>query len=191
MINQHLKQTMATRPDISQQAPAAVDQQIISSSHQYHAAASFHFLIVTMAIQGQITPARHLARRLSRITGVRVTLAIPVSSHRRLFPPSHAIIDAGHADADDDHDQVRRGGMVVDEGLVSYAAYSDGYDNQGFDPDIHDGNHFMAQFKVVGSQTLTCLARSLADRGRPVTCVLYTILSAWAADVARDVLGIP
>ncbi|KAJ6842768.1 cyanidin 3-O-rutinoside 5-O-glucosyltransferase-like [Iris pallida] len=129
-----------------------------------------HFLVVTIGIQGQINPARHLARRLVRHTGSRVTVATPLSSHRRMFPSPTPP-------------------PVVDRGLLSFAAYSDGFD-AGYHPDTVDPELFTSQLRAAGTETLARLARTLAARGRPVTRVVYTILVAWAADVAAT-LGVP
>ncbi|KAK1271894.1 UDP-glycosyltransferase 75D1 [Acorus gramineus] len=48
----------------------------------------------------------------------------------------------------------------------------------------------MSQLALVGSKTVTNLVTSLSSEGRPVTCIIYTIMLPWAADVARH-FGIP
>ncbi|KAI0524782.1 hypothetical protein KFK09_004168 [Dendrobium nobile] len=148
-----------------------------------HHGQGHHFLMVTIAAQGQINPARHLARRLAGIAVARVTLATPLSSHRRLFPGSLAA--AGEPD-----DAAEEAPLNLDgSGVVAYAPYSDGFDD-GIHLDAVDGGLFLESLKSHGSRTLAALVHNLAVRGRPVTCVLHTILVTWATDVVRD-LGIP
>ncbi|XP_062194655.1 UDP-glycosyltransferase 75C1-like [Phragmites australis] len=134
-----------------------------------------HFLVATYPAQGHINPARHLARRLLRATGARVTVSTAVSAYRKMFPGAVADEEAGegHQDA----------------GGVWYVPYSDGYD-AGFDSAVHDHTHYMSQIKVVGSRTLAGVLDRLRDAGRPVTRVVYTLLLSWVADVARD-HGVP
>ncbi|GJN05614.1 hypothetical protein PR202_ga23261 [Eleusine coracana subsp. coracana] len=131
-----------------------------------------HFLIVTYPAQGHINPARHLARRLLRATGARVTVSTAVSGYRKMFPGA-AADGEGH----------------VDGAGVRYVPYSDGYDG-GFDLALHDHADYMTQVKVVGSATLAGVLARLRDAGRPVTLVVYTLLLSWVADVARD-HGVP
>uniref|UniRef100_A0A1D1YSL6 Glycosyltransferase n=1 Tax=Anthurium amnicola TaxID=1678845 RepID=A0A1D1YSL6_9ARAE len=134
-----------------------------------------HFLLVTFPAQGHINPALQLAKRLTR-TGALVTFATAISAHRRMFSSSSPAID----NRDDEHQQAP---------LLSFSPYSDGYDG-GFNPDKDDTAHYMSQIKIVGFETLTGVALSLADQGRPVTCIVYTLLLPWVADVARE-LGVP
>ncbi|KAL0925724.1 hypothetical protein M5K25_004091 [Dendrobium thyrsiflorum] len=141
-----------------------------------------HFLLVTIAAQGQINPARHLARRLARIAGARVTLATPLSSHRHLFPESLAA--AGEPDDSAEETPLNPDGS----GIVAYAPYSDGFD-EGVMDNV-EADLLIGRLKSVGSQTLATLVSNFAEQGYPITCVLHTILLTWAADVARD-LGIP
>ncbi|CAL9092243.1 unnamed protein product, partial [Musa acuminata var. zebrina] len=124
-----------------------------------------HFLVVTYPLQGHINPALHLARRLARVAGARITFSIALSGHRRMFPSS--------ADGE------------VDDGLISYVPHSDGYDD-GFNPDVDDIKAYPLRTRSVSSKTLSAIIRSLEERGRPVTCVIYTLLLSWAADVAHE-----
>uniref|UniRef100_A0A6V7QQ61 Glycosyltransferase n=1 Tax=Ananas comosus var. bracteatus TaxID=296719 RepID=A0A6V7QQ61_ANACO len=131
-----------------------------------------HFLIVMYPVQGHINPARRLARRLIHVgAAAHVTLSTSVSGHRRMFPCSSS---------DDDE---------VTDGPISFIPFSDGND-EGADPGAPDARRRFAQTRSVGSQTLSSILDRLAARGRRVTCVLYTILLHWAADVARP-RGIP
>uniref|UniRef100_A0A0D9XRT2 Glycosyltransferase n=1 Tax=Leersia perrieri TaxID=77586 RepID=A0A0D9XRT2_9ORYZ len=140
-----------------------------------------HFLIVSGAAQGQITPARRLARALvaAAPARVRATLAVPLSALRRMFPgETKASAAAGE-------------GAVVfsDGGGVDYAAFTDGFDD-GFRPERFDGAAFVGRLQLVGPASLSRLAAALRIRGRPVTCVVYTLLLPFAAAVAAE-LGVP
>ncbi|KAL6848068.1 hypothetical protein ACP4OV_022196 [Aristida adscensionis] len=145
------------------------------------AATEPHFLIVTYPAQGHINPVRHLARRLRRATGARVTVSTAVSAYRKLFPAAAA--------AAAEEEEVDAGEGRRDAAGVWYVPYSDGYDG-GFDRAVHDHTHYMSQIKVVGSRTLAGVLGRLRAAGRPVTRVVYTLLLSWVADVARD-HGVP
>ncbi|XP_008793436.2 crocetin glucosyltransferase, chloroplastic-like [Phoenix dactylifera] len=126
-----------------------------------------HFLLATYAGQGHINPALRLATQLARtIPGARVTFSTSVSGHRRMFPSA----------ASDGE---------ISDGRLSYLPFSDGYDD-GFKGGIPGFSDFMAQSKLHGSRNLSNLLGDLTARGRPVTCLIYTILLPWAADVARE-----
>jgi len=138
-------------------------------------AAGPHFLVVTYPAQGHINPARHLARRLLRATGARVTISTAVSAFRKMFPG--------------DEEGAAAGECHRDAAGVWYVPYSDGYD-AGFDRAVHDHTHYMSQVRVVGSRTLGAVLKRLRTAGRPVTLVVYTLLLSWVADVARG-HGVP
>lgn len=121
-----------------------------------------HFLLVTFPAQGHINPSLQFAKRLIQ-TGARVTFATTVSAHRRMMNSSFP------------------------EGLT-FAPFSDGYD-EGFKPD-DDVDHFMSELERLGSQALTDLVLNLDNEIHPVTCIVYTILLPWGADVARK-LNVP
>lgn len=129
-----------------------------------------HFLVVTYPAQGHINPVRHLARRLLRATGARVTISTAVSGFRKMFPGAAAgELEEGHRDA----------------AGVWYVPYSDGYD-AGFDRAAgHDPAQYMAQVKVAGARSLAGVLDRLRAAGRPATLVVYTLLLSWVADVAR------
>ncbi|XP_038986576.1 UDP-glycosyltransferase 75C1-like [Phoenix dactylifera] len=131
-----------------------------------------HFLVVTYPAQGHINPSLHLAKRLAQTTGRRVTFSTAISAHRRMFP------------------SLAKPDEEVEDGLLSYIPFSDGYDT-GFKLDNEsDLDDFMSQFKLVGARTLSGIVHDLAARDRPVSCIIYTVMLSWAADVARD-HGIP
>ncbi|KAK7846788.1 crocetin glucosyltransferase [Quercus suber] len=117
-----------------------------------------HILLVTFPAQGHVNPSLQFAKRLIHL-GAQVTFAITISAHRRMIksPPP--------------------------DGL-SFVTFSDGYDD-GFSLD--DAQNHFDQFKCNGSKTLTHLIVSSANQGRPITCLVYTLLLPWAADVAREV----
>ncbi|WOL09187.1 crocetin glucosyltransferase, chloroplastic-like [Canna indica] len=124
-----------------------------------------HFLIVSYVIQGHINPALRLGQRLASTSAAAVTFSTSVSAHRLMFP--------GLATPDQE----------VQDGLISYIPYSDGFD----DGDRTDSS-YASNFEATSSKNVSAIIRSLADRGRPVTCVIHTL--AWTADAARD-HGIP
>ncbi|KAF8391902.1 hypothetical protein HHK36_022242 [Tetracentron sinense] len=123
-----------------------------------------HFLLVTFPAQGHINPALQLAKRLIR-TGAHVTFITSISAHRRMS--KSPTLDG-----------------------LTFTPFSDGFDN-GFNlEDDEEEQRFMSEFRRLGSKTLTDLLVSLANEGRPVTCLIYTLLVPWAAAVARN-LQIP
>lgn len=132
-----------------------------------------HFLLVTYPVQSHVNPALHLATRLSQIDGAGITFSTAVSAHRRMFPSSASL------------DQ------EIEDGLISYFPYSDGYDDGFRDYDDRPKfDHFMTQSKQIASRNLSNLVAALATRSRPVTCIIYTLFSPWVAGVARH-HGIP
>nr|XP_043634578.1 UDP-glycosyltransferase 75C1-like [Erigeron canadensis] len=126
-----------------------------------------HFLLVTYPVQGHINPALEFSKRLI-ILGVKVTFTIPVSAYRKM-------IKAGR----------------VPEGF-NFVVFSDGFDD-GFNSNTNDHMLFMTQMKRRGSETLkeTILSNSAQNNGStPITCLVYTPLLPWAAEVARG-LNVP
>ncbi|XP_018848545.1 crocetin glucosyltransferase, chloroplastic-like [Juglans regia] len=119
-----------------------------------------HFLLVIFPAQGHINPALQFAKRLIRL-GAHVTFATTVAAHRRMNK------------------------SPTPDGL-SFATFSDGYDDGGFKHGDHDFVDYMSELKRRGSQTLTDLVVSSANKGRTFTCLVYSILLPWACDVARE-----
>ncbi|KQK07208.1 cyanidin 3-O-rutinoside 5-O-glucosyltransferase-like [Brachypodium distachyon] len=138
-----------------------------------------HFLIVTYPAQGHITPARHLARRLV-LAGARVTVCIPVSAFRKMFPAA-AEGDGSGSGEDEEREEEGDG--------VAYASYSDGYDG-GFDRAADDHAKYLARVRQEGARTLSALLGRLRDGGPrrrgPVTCAVYTLLMPWVSRVAAE-----
>ncbi|KAL9237853.1 hypothetical protein vseg_012352 [Gypsophila vaccaria] len=117
-----------------------------------------HFLLVTFPAQGHINPALQFAWRLLR-AGADVTFATSVSGNRCLKKAD------------------------VPDGF-RFAAFSDGYDD-GFRPN-DDVVAYMSKFRQSGSRSLGELFEKARDEGRQVTCLVYTLLLPWAAEVARE-----
>ncbi|RWR87150.1 crocetin glucosyltransferase, chloroplastic-like protein [Cinnamomum micranthum f. kanehirae] len=131
-----------------------------------------HFLVVSTPLHGHMNPTLEFARRLAR-AGARVTFLSTVSAYRRMgeSPPL--------------------------EGL-SYASFSDGYDD-GFNyhinndtakPTMKSAEEYGAQFRQAGARKVSELVRTFSDEGCHVTCLVYSILQTWAADLVRE-LQIP
>jgi hypothetical protein len=134
-----------------------------------------HFLLVVFPGQGHINPARALVERLVRaMPGAHVTLSAAVSAHRLMFPSLEYPDEEVH------------------DGAISYIPYSDGYDRgfRLFAGDGDDARRYSEAFARVGRETFSAVLDRLAMRGQPVTCVLYTMLMWWTAEVARK-RGLP
>lgn len=119
-----------------------------------------HFLLVTFPGQGHINPSLQFSKRLIR-SGARVTFTTAISAHRKIVESNPSFPDG-----------------------LSLATFSDGYDD-GIEPDI-DVDHYMAEVQRRGSETLRDLIESSFDGGQRFTCVLYTVLIPWVADVAKS-----
>ncbi|KAK3204223.1 hypothetical protein Dsin_018269 [Dipteronia sinensis] len=124
-----------------------------------------HFLLVVFPAQGHINPALQLAKRLLRM-GARVTYATSVSAQRRMTATAHR-----------------------PDGLT-FVAFSDGYDDGLNSPDDDNVQQYLSVLKRRGSETLTHLIAGSEMEGRPVSCLIYTLLLPWASEVARG-LHIP
>lgn len=117
-----------------------------------------HFLVVTFPAQGHINPGLQFAKRLLN-SGVSVTFATSVYAHRNITKTT----------------------VPKD---VTLATFSDGYDD-GFKSG-DDAEQYMLAIRRNGSKTLTDLMKVSAKEGRPFTCLVYTLLLPWAAEVARE-----
>ncbi|KAL3506504.1 hypothetical protein ACH5RR_031886 [Cinchona calisaya] len=120
-----------------------------------------HVLVVTYPAQGHINPALQFAKRLLRM-GIQVTFTTSVFALGRMTQASNGI----------------------PKGL-SLAPFTDGYDD-GFKPKGIDAKDYMSGIEKQGSNTLRNVINTSADRGCPVTCLIYTLLLPWAAKVARE-----
>ena len=119
-----------------------------------------HALVLTFPAQGHINTALQFAKRLIRM-GMEVTFATSVFAQRRFSAKTAGAI----------------------EGL-RFAAFSDGYDD-GFKAG-NDVQHFLSEIRNNSSQKLRETVSASADEGRPITCLVYTLLLPWAAEVARE-----
>ncbi|KAL8515873.1 hypothetical protein ACS0TY_014537 [Phlomoides rotata] len=118
-----------------------------------------HFLLTCLPAQGHINPTLQLAKNLTRL-GATVTFATTARGLRGL------------------NDR-----LPTLDGL-SYASFSDGYDDDAT-LSLADITAYMASLKRVGSQDLTNILQKCRDDGKPVTCVVYTLLMPWVPAVAR------
>ncbi|KAI9194063.1 hypothetical protein LWI28_002825 [Acer negundo] len=126
-----------------------------------------HFILVTFPAQGHINPTLQLAKRLLRM-GARITFYTTVSAQQRMTGTDPPL-----------------------DGLM-FAGFSDGYDD-GFNSSYRDHDEvkqYMSVLKRRGSETLSQLIVDSEKEGQPVSCLIYTLLLPWAAEVARG-LHIP
>lgn len=123
-----------------------------------------HFLIVTFPAQGHLNPSLQFAKRLITL-GVKVTFATSISAYRKMNKSSKI------------------------PGCFNFAVFSDGFDD-GYKPQVDDTTLFMTQLRNRGTQSLKDTILSSSQNGTPVTCLVYTLLLPWAAEVARD-LNVP
>lgn len=117
-----------------------------------------HFIIISLTIQGHINPTLQLAKNLSR-AGVRCTFVTTVNGFSKL------------------------NNLPSIDGLF-YASISDGNDDGTAKMDFSD---YMKQLKRVGSENLKKLIDRYAGDGHPVTCLVYTFIWPWVAEVAREI----
>ncbi|XP_061369162.1 phloretin 4'-O-glucosyltransferase-like [Gastrolobium bilobum] len=118
------------------------------------------FLLIAYPIQGHINPALQFAKRLIGM-GVHVTFATSVYNYRRMTKKSTV------------------------HGL-SFATFSDGYDDGYNANDDSDLVSYMKELKRRGSESLRNIIFSSAQEGHPFTCLVYTLLLQWAGAVARE-----
>ncbi|KAM3704295.1 hypothetical protein ACJW31_04G166000 [Castanea mollissima] len=125
---------------------------------------SQHFLLICWTGQGHINPTLQLAICLIHNGATCVTFATTAHNLK----------------------QIKK--LPSLEGL-SYASFSDGFDDGIGNKAIEDPQHILFEFKRVGSQTLANLIVKLSNNNEhhhKVTFLVYTLLLPWAADVARD-----
>ncbi|XP_073284311.1 UDP-glycosyltransferase 75C1-like [Primulina huaijiensis] len=123
---------------------------------------SGHVLLISYPAQGHINPSLRFAQTLIHI-GIDVTFATTVHVRRRMAEASSGDVPKG----------------------LTFATFSDGYDD-GFKPS-DDGKRYMSELKNSSSRTLKDIIVASSEQGRPVTCLVYTLLLPWAAEVAREV----
>ncbi|VAI29843.1 unnamed protein product [Triticum turgidum subsp. durum] len=132
-----------------------------------------HFLIVAYGIQSHLNPCRVLARRLVQLHDadgsgpVLATLSVPLFTHRRMFPSS------GNGEPE---------GAEAADGAISCVPFSDGVD----DGTTARGPEERARRRRASAESLFAVVARLASCGRPVTCIMCSMMLPWALDVARE-----
>ncbi|KAK7359327.1 hypothetical protein VNO77_01282 [Canavalia gladiata] len=117
------------------------------------------FLLMLYPAQGHINPAFQFAKRLVSL-GAHVTISTTVFMHHRIKnKPTLA--------------------------SLSFLPFSDGYDDGFTLTEDTNYTHYKSEFKRRGSEFVTDLIVSNAEEGHPFTCLVYTPLLPWAAQVAR------
>lgn len=124
-----------------------------------------HFLLVTYPVQGHINPALQFAKRLLR-AGARVTFPTTVSAYRKMEK-----------------------GNSIPKG-VTFTTFSDGCDDGDRRNVDGDGQSYFSVFRQRGSESLRELLEKSSAEGNRVTCLVYTLILPWAAEVARG-LNVP
>ncbi|KAI3794904.1 hypothetical protein L1987_37545 [Smallanthus sonchifolius] len=119
-----------------------------------------HFLVFTFPAQGHINPAFQFTKRLIQL-GVKVTFATTISAYNK----------------------ITKSGQVPDS--FNFSVFSDGFDD-GYKPMVDDTTTYLTQLRHRGTQSLKQTILSNAEHRTPVTCLVYTLLLPWAANVARD-----
>ncbi|KAL2332623.1 hypothetical protein Fmac_013836 [Flemingia macrophylla] len=122
--------------------------------------AHHRFLLITYPAQGHINPAFQFAKRLAS-TGAQITFLVSVYLHRRILK------------------------KFTIPG-ISYATFSDGYDEGYKATDDVDMASYVSEFKRRGTECLRSTIIAAENDGQPFTCLVYTMLLTWAAQVARE-----
>lgn len=68
---------------------------------------------------------------------------------------------------------------------MSFTPFSDGYD-EGFGKKPFDYTGYNSELRSHGTQALKDIIQSGSNEGRPYTCMIYTLIMPWAADVAAE-----
>ncbi|KAK4436887.1 UDP-glycosyltransferase 75C1 [Sesamum alatum] len=123
--------------------------------------ARHHVLLVTFPAQGHINPSLQFAKRLIN-TGIQVTFATTLHARRCMEKTAAGNLPKG----------------------LTFAPFSDGFDD-GFKAS-NDPKEYMTQIRSRGAKTLKDTVLSAAEQGRPITCLIYTLLLPWASEVARE-----
>ncbi|GMJ01772.1 UDP-GLUCOSE TRANSFERASE 1, UDP-glucosyltransferase 75B1 [Hibiscus trionum] len=117
-----------------------------------------HFLLVSYPVQGHINPSLQFAKYLIRI-GVRVAFTTSMSAVRRMTKVPAA------------------------QGL-SFLPFFDGNDDGTKSRDEKDQS--TSEFRHRGKEAISDFIITSENQGKPITCVVYSLLLHWAAEVARE-----
>lgn len=115
-----------------------------------------HFLITCFPAQGHINPTLQLAKNLAAL-GAAVTFSTTSGGLKGVQDR----LSATHG--------------------ISCTSFSDENMTAGLDLTA-----YMTNMRQHGSQNLTKILQKSANEGRPVTCLVYSLLIPWASAVARD-----
>ncbi|KAK1394329.1 Glycosyltransferase [Heracleum sosnowskyi] len=115
-----------------------------------------HILVISFPGQSHINPALQFAKNLVKI-GVDVTFVTPLFVHRRMKNASRVV-----------------------QGL-NIVSFSDGSD----DGLLLITEHYFSELRRTGSEALKQIIRTSSLEGRPISCVVYSLLVEWVAEVAR------
>ncbi|CAL0324929.1 unnamed protein product [Lupinus luteus] len=117
-----------------------------------------HFLIVAFPARGHINPALQFAKRLIDL-GAHVTFSTSLQMHRHF---SKKLTVPG----------------------LNYAPISDADFKSNPDSNFP---LYLSEFKLHGSEFISNIILSNAkEGGHPFTCVAYTLITSWVAEVARE-----
>lgn len=118
-----------------------------------------HFILLTFSAQGHTTPGLEFAKRLVR-AGAQVTFLTAASVQKRMLKTTDFYPDG-----------------------LSFVSYSDGYDD-GINAN-DDVDHYFTEFRSRASEALSSLIQTCEKEGRQITCLIYTLLIPWAAEMAQ------
>ncbi|KAG9142211.1 hypothetical protein Leryth_007654 [Lithospermum erythrorhizon] len=118
-----------------------------------------HVLLVTFPAQGHINPCLRFSERLLRM-GIQVTLATANSAIPRLLKSKTEQIG------------------------LSFVSFSD--DEEGYKHGTTDPDSYMVALKKGGLEGLPEIIKANAEKGEPITCLVYSLLLPWAQTVARE-----
>ncbi|GJN13819.1 hypothetical protein PR202_gb00565 [Eleusine coracana subsp. coracana] len=124
----------------------------------------YHFLVAVYGIQGHLNPARTFAHNLAQIKDCTVTLSVPFSGHRLMFP-SH----------DDPYEE-------INDGVITYIPFSDGNDGGIWPKNTEE----RMQRRKASSKSLSTIVSRLTASARPVTCMVCTLNMPAVIDVAHE-----
>ncbi|KZV16327.1 anthocyanidin 3-O-glucoside 5-O-glucosyltransferase 1-like [Dorcoceras hygrometricum] len=117
-----------------------------------------HILVATFPGQGHINPSLQLAKKLANM-GIEVTFMTSVFARKRM---ANAAVPNG----------------------LTFVDFSDGSDD-GLRPG-DDRKRYMEEMKISGLKALRNIIQASSERSRPLTCLVYSHLFAWAAEAARE-----